>query len=398
MRTEVKILGALWFFQVVNYIDRVAISFAAPSMMSSLSLSHENFGLALSAFSVGYMLCQIPGGLLADRFGARTLMIIAPVFWAFFTGATGLVVGLSGLIAVRALFGVAEGLSNMCGYKVIGDNFTKKAQSTAVAIWATAFAVAPILAGPFVSHMLEQVGWRWLFVMLALPALLVSVSNYFLIPKSAPKSKSAPRPKAELGKIFRSPTFWIIGFAYFCFNIAYWGYIGWMPTYLSSSRGIEIKALGLIGAIPYAFALAGLLTAGWLASGPLLNHRRQMLLVFYLLAASGFYFAYSAQSVAGSIAGLSMTAFFLYGSLGSLGAVILEYAPESVRATYSGSVTTLGQLGGAIAPWLIGYFVTQTGNFSIGFGFMAVGLIVAAICLGILAMFHSAQTGSEELA
>lgn len=385
MRTAHKILGALWFFQVVNYVDRVAISFAAPSIMSSMQMSHESFGLILSSFSIGYTLGQIPGGMLADRWGARRLMILAPILWALLTGMTGLVSTLAGFILVRALFGLSEGLSNSCGYKTIGDNFTSQQRSTAVAVWATAFAVAPMLAGPLVGLILADLGWRWLFAILALPALVVSAVNYFLIPRAPSREvhvKSAMT--SSLGSLLKKPSLWVLGIAYLSFNIAYWGYLGWMPSYLSSAHDIKIKELGLLGAIPYAFALAGLIIAGRLGSGLFYRHRPHMLIAYYLLAAIGLYLAYSATTLAGSLAGLSAAAFFLYGSLSSFGAIVLELAPEEGRATYSAAVTTLGQVGGILAPWIIGMLVGSSGNFALGFAFMASGLGLAAVLITCL--------------
>lgn len=385
MQPKNRILSALWFFQIVNYIDRVAISFAAPAIMASLAMTHESFGLVLSAFSVGYMIGQIPGGLLADRWGVRPLLIVAPLFWALLTGITGLVSGLAGFVAVRLLFGLSEGLSNTCAYKAIGDNFDSKERSSAVGTWATALAIAPMIAGPAVGFLLTATSWRWVFVILAVPALIASAVNFALVPaaKNTPQER-ARHVDAGLVSILRTPSLWIIGGSYFCFNIAYWGYVGWMPSYLSSAHHIDIKHLGLLGAVPYASALIGLILAGRLARTVLYHYRAQMLALFYLGAAGALYLAYSAPTLAGSLAGLSATAFFLYGSLSCFGAIVLELAPAQGRATYPAAVTTLGQLGGAMAPWIIGMLVSTTGNFAWGFALMAVALVLSAILLTAL--------------
>lgn len=379
MRAEHKILAALWFFQVVNYIDRVAISFAAPSIMASLAMSHESFGIVLSSFSAGYMIGQIPGGLLADRWGVRPLLVVSPLFWALLTGMTGLVSALTGFVLVRLLFGLAEGISNTCAYKIIGDNFASKERSSAVAVWATALAIAPMLAGPVVGLLLVSFSWRIVFAFLAVPALIAAAINFVLVPR---RSVAVPT-KVEglqdgLRQILRQPSLWVIGGSYFCFNIAYWGYLGWMPSYLSSAHDIDIKNLGLLGGIPYAFALIGLILAGRLGSTILYRHRPHMLSASYVGAALALYVAYSATTLTASLAGLSAAAFFLYGSLSSFGAIVLELAPERGRATYPAAVTTLGQLGGALAPWIIGRLVGASGNFAWGFAFMAAALIVSA--------------------
>lgn len=392
MSTKTKVLAALWLFQVVNYLDRVAISFAGPTIMKSLSLGPQQFGIVLASFSVGYFLAQIPGGLLADRWGARALLVIAPVFWALFTGSTGLVAGVAGFVLVRACFGVAEGVSNAACYKVVGDSFNSHERAAATAIWVTAFAIAPAFAGPLIGTLLTSHTWQSVFMLLAIPGLVVALINYFAIPRSKtplaggsnPPLAAPAAPGTEWKRILRDPALWVISVAYLCFNIAYWGYLGWMPTYLSTAHGINVKQMGMLGGIPYLFAILGLLLSGWLATTVLYRFRPHLLGASYLLAAVSLYAAYSATTLTLSLAGLSAAAFFLYGGLSPFGAILLELAPESARALYSGFCSTLGQIGGAGAPVVIGFLVSASGTFAGGFAFMVGALCVGAACMLVL--------------
>lgn len=398
MSIKTKVLAALWLFQVVNYLDRVAISFAGPSIMKSLSLEPQQFGIILGSFSVGYFLAQIPGGLLADRWGAKALLVIAPLFWALFTGATGLVAGIAGFVVVRACFGVAEGISNAACYKVIGDNFTSQERAGAAAIWVTAFAVAPAFAGPLVGSLLASITWQSVFMLLAIPGLIAALVNYVAIPGDAQQRAigaghavpAAEAPKDALRKILRDPALWTISIAYFCFNIAFWGYLGWMPSYLASAHGINVKSIGILGGIPYMFAILGLVLSGWLGSTVLYRFRPHLLGATYLLAGLSLYLAYTATTLTSSLAGLSAAAFFIYGGLSPFGAIVLELAPENGRAGYSGFCSTVGQIGGASAPVVIGFLVAASGTFASGFAFMVIALCIAAACMVVLVRFMSA--------
>lgn len=394
-----QIIAAVWFFQVANYLDRVVVSFAGPSIMKSMSMSPASFGAVLSSFGVGYFLAQIPGGAIADRWGAKPLMVIGPLFWALFTGLTGLVAGLTGFVAVRLCFGISEGLSNACCYKVIGDNFDSQQRARAVSIWATAFAIAPAFAGPAVGVLLGLYGWRLVFAMMMAPALAAALINYLLIPNSRPSRgdrRASGAGRSEFRAILRSPSLVLIAFAYLAFNIAYWGYLGWMPSYLALAHHIDVKSIGLLGGIPYLFAIAGLLLAGWLSSSILYRYRGQLLVVAYVLAALSLVLAYNAVSVTMSIVGLSSAAFFLYGGFGPFGAILLDLAPENIRAVYSGIVNAAGQVGGAVAPVIIGMLVKATGTFAFGFALMICGLLVAAACL-LAAVATSARQISPEV-
>ena len=380
MGSKTRVVAALWFFQVANYLDRVVMSFAAPAMMKSLSMSPALFGVVLSSFSVGYFLAQIPGGLLADRRGARAVLVIAPLFWALFTGLTGLVATIGGFIAVRACFGVSEGVSNAACYKLVGDAFSSEQRPRVVAVWSTAFAIAPAFAGPVVGLLLGAVGWRVVFSMMMAPALCAAALNFLVLPRKRSSEAPASDATTPFTRTLRTPGLWLVSMAYFAFNLAYWGYLSWMPSYLALAHHIDLKTMGLLGGVPYVFALLGLLLAGWLGGGALYRFRPQMLAGAYFCAAASLYLAFNARTLELSVAGLSCAAFFLYGGFGPFGSIVLDLAPPEGRAAFSGIVSTAGQVGGIAAPALVGFLVSRTGTFAGGFGLMIAGLCLAALC------------------
>ncbi|MBB6487110.1 MFS transporter [Rhizobium lusitanum] len=395
MEKKAKIIVALWLFQFVNYLDRVAISFAGPFIMADLALDHTAFGLVLSSFGIGYFLAQVPGGMLADRWGARPLLIIAPICWAAFTGATGLMASVAGVMTARLCFGLSEGISNSACYKLIGDHFDPRRRARTISVWLTAFAVGPAVAGPLVGAMIHAYGWRFVFGMLAVPALVAALINASFIPTRTP-SQAGPaqhHSSRSFGPALRQPALWVISLAYFAFNIGYWGYLGWMPSYLAGAHHIDVKAFGLLGGIPYACAFIGLLLSGWLAAGPCHRHRPQLLLTCHLATALALYLTYQAETLPMALIGLSGAAFFLYGGLSPFGAIVLDLAPAACRAAYSGVVNTAGQIGGAVAPFAVGFLVDVTGSFAAGFAFMVCGLVVAAACLAVITRMPTASKG-----
>jgi ACS family hexuronate transporter-like MFS transporter len=383
MNRKIRVVAALWFFVMANYLDRVAISFAGPSIMKSLAISPGSFGVVLSSFGLGYMLAQIPGGLLADRWGAKMMLVVGPIFWALFTGATGLVSTVAGLAVARFCFGLSEGISNSSIPKVIGDTFSSLERARAISICFTALAVAPALAGPLVGTLLNAYGWQAVFVVLMAPALLAALINFLVIP--APQAPSEPAPgmpqagdEGSLGDLLRQPGLWLMALAHFSYNIAYWGYLGWMPSYLVSAHNINLKALGPLGGIPYIFAFLGMLLVGWLDGRWLHRYRPQFVACVFVAGGLSLFFAYRADTLAMSLAGLSGAALCLYGAQGPFAAIMLDLAPVRSRATFAGTVTTAAQIGGFVAPLVIGFLVDATGTFAAGFGFMIVALCVTA--------------------
>lgn len=387
MRGKLAILVAIWLMQFVNYIDRVVVGFAGPSMMKSLGIDTGTFGIVLSSFALGYFLSQIPGGLLADRWGARAVVIVGPLCWALFTGMTGFVVTVAALIAVRLLFGVSEGLSNSASYKLIGDNFAEKDRARAVSVWVTAFAIASAITGPLVGWLLASSGWQTVFLLMAIPAVVVAGVNYALIPPERPARVQVATPGGDSSfrAVLREPTLWLICGAYGFWNVAYWGFLGWMPSYLALERHIDIKASGMLGGLPYLFGLFGGVAAGLIGTRLGRRGRPFLLAGVYLLACVALYAAFASATLAMSVAALSVAGFFIYAGLTTYGTIVIDMSPARARAAYAGTVSTVGQIGGILAPVIIGYLVKETGSFSAGFGFMSAALCLAAVCALALA-------------
>jgi sugar phosphate permease len=391
MAVRYRVVLAVWLLTVVNYMERVVMGFAGPSVMKSLAIEPKTFGIILSSFALGYFLAQIPGGVLADRWGARRVLIVGPLFWALFTGLTGLVVSVAALVVVRLCFGLSEGLSNAATYKAIGDVYAPKERAAAVAVWVTAFAVAPACTGPLVGLLLGSFDWQMVFVMLAVPAIAIAAANGVLLPRS-PDSPAATTAEAPppIGTLLRQPSVWLIGACFSLWNVAFWGFLGWVPSYLALERHIDIKSTGMLGGLPYLFGLVGLVFSGWLGVGPFHRHRQLLLAGTYLCGSVSVYLAYRADNLIACLVGLSAGGFFLYAALSTYGTVVLDLAPANARAAYSAITSTIGQVGSVLAPGIIGYLVSETGSFANGFVFMSGALCVAALSALVLTRIRPA--------
>jgi sugar phosphate permease len=389
-----KVLLLIWFLQFVNYLDRINLSIAAPTMMKHLSISPDLFGLILAAFTFGYALSQIPGGALSDRFGAKRMLILSSVLWSVFTGVTGFASTLGTLIVVRVLFGFAEGLSVGASFKSIGDYFPPQDRSTANGAYLSALALGPALAAPITVWFLIHTGWQGMFRWLALPGLAMALLVLWLMPatrathNTTVDGRSGIEPASRTGSSFdevvQLPQSWLIFFAYLTFNVAFWGYLGWMPSYLSMARHIDLTTLGVAASAPYFAGVVGMFVFGWLGSSALYRQRCVLVAVIYVCTAVCLYVTYDADSALHSIIGLSAAGFFLYGGFGPVWSVVLDLTPDTNRGAFSGFISCGGQIGGFFAPIVVGWIVGKTSSFTGGFIFMNAALAVAAICFLLL--------------
>jgi sugar phosphate permease len=159
------------------------------------------------------------------------------------------------------------------------------------------------------------------------------------------------------------------------------GFIGWMPSYLNATRHIALAQLGIVAALPYFCGFIGTLFVGWLGSEFFARHRAALVAAVYLLAGVSLYVAFSAQTVAQSIAGLSFAAFFLYGGFGPFWAVAIDFIAADMRGSMTGFVNFGGQIGGFFAPIVVGAIVGATKSYSGGFIFMICALLLSAASL-----------------
>jgi len=387
MRPKWRMLLLIWLMMFVAYLDRINISVAGPTIQSSLHLSPVEFGAVLSAFTFGYAILQIPGGWLADRFGSRRLLVLALVFWSIFTGLTGLVGSLSALIVVRVLFGVGEGLENGAQFKLIGDFFPSEERSSANGLFLTSIALGPAFVAPLAAWLLGVAGWHGMFLWFVIPGVIMAILIGWLVPRQPEGGPVHTRVMTTRGEsrvwsdVLSHPSIWLSFFAYLFFNIAFWGFLGWLPSYLSKARGITLSKLGFDASYPYILGFFGLITLGWLGNKILFRYRASMIAVSYLLSGIFLYTAYTAHSVTGSVVSLSIAGFFLYGGFGPIWAVALDLIPDHLRATLTGFVNFGGQIGGFIAPITVGAIVSATGSFSGGFLFMIGGVVLSAVVL-----------------
>lgn len=384
MQRKRSLLFWIWLMMAVAYLDRVNITIAGPTISTALHLSPRAFGLVLSSFTLGYALMQVPGGYLADRFGARGILTAALALWSIFTAATGRAWSMASMVGIRVLFGAGEGLENGAQFKLIADHFDSRERSTANALFLTALAVGPAVAAPLTSWLIGREGWRTAFIVYAVVGVIVAGLLYRFLPESAVKKDPGEASTGRWADALGHPRLWLAFAAYLFFNVAFWGFIGWMPSYLAAERHIDLKHLGMIASIPYLCGFVGMITLGRL--GTLSAYRWRPLLVAggYLLAGAGLYATFAATRVPACIAGLSASAFFLYGGFGPFWATAIDAMPENLRGSLSGFVNFGGQIGGFVAPIVIGDLVERTHSYTPGFLFMIAALVAAAVSLAVM--------------
>jgi D-galactonate transporter len=369
----------------INYIDRANLGVAVPMIQNEYGIDPALMGLILSAFFWSYVLMQLPGGWLIDKFGSRLTYTVATLIMSVATLATAFAGGVASLIACRMVLGIGEAFCYPVNAKVTSLWFRRSERGLATGIWASGSRVGSAMTLPLVAFIIANFGWREAFLVTGCIGLVWMVVWYLVYrdPKShsavsaeqlaaleADYAVKAGAKKIRYAELFRYRTIWGMMIGFFCLNFVIYFYTTWFPSYLTQSRGFSLTKLGTLGLLPGLVAIP----AGWLGgylsdhlfkSGWSLTAARKTCLVGGLLASSVVALA---PLVPGDAAALTLLAIS-YSGLAFAGANIWtlpgDVAPTPAHvASISGIQNFASNLAGIAITTFTGVMVSITkGSF-----------------------------------
>jgi sugar phosphate permease len=401
LKTSYKVGLVLLLCYLVAWLDRMAINMTVPFMAKEFGIGPDKVGWILSAFFLGYAVSQIPGGMMADRIGPRKVILVALVWWSFFTALTGVAGGLASMLVVRFLFGIGEGIFPASVWKVIGNWYSKKNRGTANALILSSIAFGPALSSLLLAWFLPILGWRTSFYVLgAAGAICVLAAALYITnsirenPRVSPeeleeferdtRSQAANAEqtleKASFGQLLRSPPIWVLFFVALIYNLTMYGWLNWLPTYLLEVKKLSLQRTGFVGALPFLCGGVGCMLAGYVSDRWFRGRRKY--LVFGCQAIGGICLYLFTQindpmqyMVAQCIAG-----FLLFMAAGAIWTLPMILVPPKLMGSGAGFINTGGQIGGFLTNILIGYVIKANDNdAAAGFQVMLGALVLAAL-------------------
>ena len=379
-----KVLSLMFALTLVTYLDRVCISATAGAMSAELGLSKAQMGDVFSAFVLGYVLFEIPGGWLADRYGARALLTRIVLWWSAFTALTGFAWSYASLLAVRFLFGCGEAGAFPGCASAISRWFPSAERGRAQATIMVGSRIGAAFAPGLVIALMAVVGWRpvfWIFAGLGVVWAAAWASWYRNTPEEHAQvdeeeleiirqGRQLESPaKADWGALLRSRNVWMLSLMYSGYTWGLYFYLTWLPTYLQEGRGLDWNLVGLAAALPFLVAAAANWTGGWLTdrlsrSFALRWARRGPAMVGLLAAAAFLCLAAFAKSNLVSLTALALSFGCSDLILAICWATCLDVGREQAGLV-SGTMNSLGQVGAVLAPAVIGRLVESTGSWAV---------------------------------
>ncbi|QNS04374.1 MFS transporter [Streptomyces xanthii] len=373
-KITVALLFSAW---LIDYVDRLVINLALPSIGDEFDLSRTQQGVAVSVFFVAYALCQIPGGMLADRFGAKRVTCWALLIWSVFTALTGLAGSFAILLVVRFLFGVAEGIFPGASMKAVSERTTPGQRMSANGLVqssnAVAAVVAPLVAAPLIAHF----GWRSAFFSVAAVGVFVYAAVRLWLPEPQDAGVRSAAPAGGTRTIVRSGTMWAFAGMFFGYDIIVWGLNTWVPSYLSEERGLALTSAGALAVLPAGVATVAVIVGGRLADR-FAGHQRKVVVPAMAVSSIALLLMATASGTAAFVAWMTVAIGAASLSYMPVFAVPLRSLPPALTGAAAGLITFGGQLGGVVAPTAMGLLADAAG-FTAAFGFLVLGAVLAAV-------------------
>lgn len=400
-RTRWGILAMLFIVTTINYADRATIAIAGPDVAKDLGLSSLQMGYIFSAFAWSYVLAQLPGGWLLDRFGSKTTYFFSIFLWSLFTllqGFVGFVTGgaaLVLLIALRLLVGAAEAPAFPGNSRITSTWFPTHERGLAASIFNSAQYFATVAFAPLMGWMVYSFGWQSIFFFMGALGMVVAVIWLKVIysPKEHPTLSASELDYIAQGgalvdldsgasnqqtpvvntwacikELLSSRMLLGVYIGQYCINALTYFFLTWFPLYLVQERGMTILQAGFLASLPAIAGFLGGISGGWcsdrlLKKGYSLTVARKLPIVLGMFMSTSMIACNYVDTDVLIIAIMSL-AFFGKG-VGALGwAVVADTSPKEAGGLSGGLFNTFGNSAGIVTPIVIGYIVHSTGSFA----------------------------------
>ena len=374
------LLGSLFLGYVMVYFDKLSVGISIVSISKTIPMSESTKGLILSAFFVGYALMQIPMSFVINKFGARAVVLSSVVLIGTFDFIFGLSQSVQMLLAVRLLTGMFahSGYASASSKEVI-DNFPLNKRTFAKGILISSSGVAGVFGPILLSPIIEIKGWRYAYVFLTMMSLITAIIIAFSIPrKNKEMSETDQTEKTSIFSVWKNPIIWILFTAAFFINNLLYGLNNWLPTFLTSYRGVSLTHSGMISSAVGIFALLGAIGGGYIVSRFFFGKDREVIFGTSIIGAILVFLAYFVHNPYSFIVVLGLATLFLTLAFVTLMAIPMKLFDGKTFAPSYSTIATGGIIGGAVAQIVIGFLVEMSGTFLTAFiYFLVLGLLTA---------------------
>lgn len=420
-RIAFRILPLVVVMYLVCYIDRANVAFANLHMSVDLGFGDRVYGLGVGMFFVGYVLFEVPGALILERWSARKWLARILITWGLITILNGFIHTPRQFYLARLLVGISEASFAPGIIVYLTHWFRESDRAKAIGCFfigtPAASSLGAILAGWLLGvHWLGIAGWRWLFILEGIPPIVLGTVALFYLtdwPRDAYwlaederdwitqelAAETAAKKKVRDYSIWQAFRDWRISLLTLAWLLSLTAQLSstyWLPTFIKRLSHLADTRVALLGALPGLLGIAGLVANGWHSDKtgerkwhavlPLIGAGALFLLV---LRTGGHY------GIAVALFSVGFAMFYWYQPvLWTIPTIILC---ESAAAASFGLINSVGQLGGLVGPYAVSYLNEKTGSVQAAFAFIGVTFFLSALVLSFVKIHSSVRRASVSM-
>jgi MFS family permease len=381
--TQVLLLLCVMYF--ITYVDRVNVSTAAASFGKEFHLSKTDLGMVFSAFAWFYLVFQIIGGWLGDKFGPRKTLTVCALVWAGATILSGLATGLVSLFLARMLLGLGEGATFPTATRAMASWFAPEKRGFAQGFTHACARLGNAVTPPLVVALMTATSWRGSFIVLGCVSL-VWVVWWAIVYRDNPADHPSitkeelsqlpeyrqfkDRPKVPWGRLFKRML--PVTITYFCYGWILWLFLSWIPQYFLHSYSLDLKKSAVFASGVFFAGVLGDWFGGVYSdhllkkTGNLNIARRNVVVICFLLTFVSLFPLMLVHDLTISAICLSCAFFCVEFTIGPMWAVPMDIAPK-FSGTAAGMMNTGSAAAAIISPMLGGWLIDKTGQWELPF-------------------------------
>jgi MFS transporter, ACS family, D-galactonate transporter len=385
--TRWVMIALLFVAILINYIDRGNLSIVAVPIMQQFGITPAGMGALLSAFFWTYALLQVPAGWVVDRFGLRWSYAGAFALWSVASAGVGFAHSFQQVFMLRLLLGIGEAAAQPASLAYIRRNFPEQQQGFATAVYLSGMMIGPALGAFLGAVLLQELGWRLLFIVTGLGALVWLVPWLLLAPSDRQRPRQVATPADTRNGAWRlvlsRPTLWGIAVGAFFYSYYWYFCLTWLPSYLVMARGFSFLKMGAYTALPLLLTAIMSMVFGRIAdrviarTGHSVTVRKRFIAAGFLLG--------SVIAVVPALSSSEAVLGTLLVSLMGVGVASANYwaltqaaSPASMIGRVIGAQNTLANVAGICAPIITGILVGRANNFNVAMFVAGGAMIIAA--------------------
>jgi sugar phosphate permease len=393
-----RLIPIVFITYSLAYLDRANYGFgAAGGLAQDLQITPAISSLLGSLFFLGYFFFQVPGAHYAENKSAKKLIFWSLIFWGGLATATGLVSNIGFLFVIRFMLGVVESAVMPAMLVFLSHWFTKAERSRANTFLILGNPATMLWMSIISGYLLEAYGWRWMFIIEGLPAIVwaflwwklvcdhpkdakwLSKNEKALLQEELEKEQQGLKPVKNYAEAFKSKTVILLCAQYAFWSIGVYGFVMWLPTIIKSAPNMSLVSTGWLSAIPYVLSIVLMLTTSHFSDK--LQNRKLFVWPFLLIGALAFYGSYliGTSNFWLSFVLLIIAGGSMYAPYGAFFAIIPEVLPRNVAGGAMALINSMGALGSFAGSYFVGYLNGSTGGFGASYLFMAGSLFLSAV-------------------